>query len=156
VPDDPALLDGVLAGERGEVWSGVTVGHGESFADLYLWFAGFLPGFCKLAADEGTELAQERKSWFPFGVVRGDSFAYLSVRPALEGRGVEFGARAYGAHGGEAATAMVEQIQAWDERGGTEPGFEYWPTGSAPARFPDDVAVLQKTHGLVAITWPAC
>jgi hypothetical protein len=38
-----------------------------------------------LAADEGTDLATERKSWFPFGVVRGDSFAYLAVRPALDG-----------------------------------------------------------------------
>ncbi|GGL21001.1 hypothetical protein Sme01_23260 [Sphaerisporangium melleum] len=33
-PDDPALLDGVLAGPRGEVWSGVTIKNGVSFADL--------------------------------------------------------------------------------------------------------------------------
>jgi hypothetical protein len=86
-----SLLDGVLATERTEVWSGVTIKHGVSFADLHLWFASFLPGFCKLAADKGTDLATERKSWFPFGVVRGDSFAYLAVRPALDGAGIEFG-----------------------------------------------------------------
>ncbi|MEV0344921.1 methyltransferase, FxLD system [Nonomuraea sp. NPDC050680] len=155
-PDDPALLDGVLASERSEVWSGVTIKHGVSFADLHLWFASFLPGFCRLAVDEGTELAQERKSWFPFAGVRGDSFAYLSVRPALEGAGAEFGARAYGPHGQEAATAMVEQIRAWDEqaRNRPEPTFAYWPTGYTPADLPEGTAALHKTHGLVTISWP--
>lgn len=155
-PEDPALLDGVLAGERGEEWSGVTIKHGTSFTDLHLWLAGRLPGFCKLAAEEGADLAQERKTWFPFAVVRGDSFAYLSVRPALEGAGVEFGARAYGPHAHETATAMVEQIQAWDEqaRNRPEPTFAYWPTGSAPAHLPEGAAVLNKTHGLVTISWP--
>ncbi|MEU8039373.1 methyltransferase, FxLD system [Streptosporangium sp. NPDC049078] len=157
VPENPSLLDGVLATQRTAVWSGVTIGHGISFADLHLWFACFLPGFCKLAADEGTELAEERGKWFPFGVVRGDSFAYLAVRPAVEGAGVEFGARAYGAHGQEAATAMVEQIQAWDRqaRSGPAPTFAFWPTGGDLTRIPEGSAVLEKTHGLVTISWPA-
>ncbi|MEU8266399.1 methyltransferase, FxLD system [Sphaerisporangium sp. NPDC049002] len=156
VPQEPGLLDGVLATERTAVWSAVTINHGVSFADLHLWFAGFLPGFCKLAADKGTELDQERGNWFPFGVVRGDSFAYLAVRPALEGAGVEFGARAYGAHGKAAATAMVEQIQAWDRqaRYSPAPTFAFWPTGSNRAQIPDGSAVLNKTHGLVTISWP--
>lgn len=155
-PGDPSPLDGVLAGERGEVWSGVTIGHGVSFAGLHLWLACFLPGFCRLAAEEGTELAKERKTWFPFAVVHGDSFAYLSVRPALQGAGVEFGARSYGPHGREAAAAMVEQIKAWDERARNrpEPTFAYWPTGIVPARLPRGVAILRKTHGLVTISWP--
>lgn len=156
VPQDMSPLDGVLATKRTEVWSGITIGHGVSFADLHLWLAGFLPGFCKLAVDEGTELAAERKSWFPFGVVRGDSFAYLSVRPALDGGGVEFGARAYGPHGEAAATALVEQIQAWDSqaRGGPEPTFAYWPTGADRPPFGASTAVLEKTHGLLTISWP--
>ncbi|MEV0675952.1 methyltransferase, FxLD system [Actinosynnema sp. NPDC050436] len=155
VPQDMSLLDGVLATERTESWSGVTVKHGVSFADLHLWFAGFLPGFCKLAVDEGTDLAAERKSWFPFGVVRGDSFAYLAVRPALDGAGVEFGARAYGAHGQAAATAMVEQIQAWDRQArDVAPTFAYWPTSSDRTRIDEGAAVLEKAHGLVTISWP--
>lgn len=155
VPQDMSLLDGVLATERTESWSGVTVKHGVSFADLHLWFAGFLPGFCKLAVDEGTGLAAEHKSWFPFGVVRGDSFAYLAVRPALDGAGVEFGARAYGAHGQAAATAMVEQIQAWDRQArDVAPAFAYWPTSSDRTRIDEGVAVLEKAHGLVTISWP--
>lgn len=156
-PQDMSLLDGVLATDRTEVWSGITTQHGVSFADLYLWFAGFLPGFCKLAADEGTELAAERKSWFPFGAVRGDSFAYLAVRPTIEGDGVEFGARAYGAQGDQAATSVVEQIQAWDNhaRGGPAPTFAYWPIGSNCPPSNESTAVLEKTHGAVTISWPA-
>jgi len=157
VPRDISLLDGVLAAQRTEVWSGVTIEHGVSFADLHLWFAGFLPGFCKLAVDEGTGFAAERKSWFPFGVVRGDSFAYLAIRPALEGAGIEFGARAYGAYGAAAATAMVEQIQAWDRRarGRPAPSFAYWPTGTDRPQTSASTAVLEKTHGVVTISWPS-
>ncbi|WP_435055794.1 methyltransferase, FxLD system [Micromonospora aurantiaca (nom. illeg.)] len=59
-PERLDRLDGVLAGERAELWSGVTIGNGVSFADLHLWFAWFLPGFCRVAADEGTGLAAER------------------------------------------------------------------------------------------------
>jgi protein-L-isoaspartate(D-aspartate) O-methyltransferase len=154
VPADMSLLDRVLATDRTEVWSGVTINNGVSFADLHLWFAAFLPGFCKLAADDGTEMAAER-GWFPFGAVRGDSFAYLAVRPVPEGGRVEFGARAYGAHGEAAATAMVDQIQAWDRQArDVEPTFAYWPTGSRRPEFGEDTAVLVKTHGLITISWP--
>lgn len=157
VPLDLRLLDAVLAAGCTEVWSGVTVRHGVSFADLYLWFAGFLPGFCRVAADKGTDLAADRKSWFPVGAVRGDSFAYLAARPALEGAGIEFGARAYGAHGGPAATDMVEQIQAWHgrARNGPAPTFAYWPTGADLTQISEDSAVLERTHGLITISWPA-
>jgi protein-L-isoaspartate(D-aspartate) O-methyltransferase len=156
VPEDLSHLDGVLATQRTEVWSGATIKHQTSFADLHLWFAWFLPGFCLLAVDDGTELAAERGSWFPFGVLRGSAFAYLAVRPALDGAGVEFGARAYGRDGELAATAMVKQIQAWDRDGRhAEPAFAYWPTGSDPSQIPADATVMDKTHGAVTISWPA-
>ena len=156
VPADMGQLDGVLGTERTEVWSRVMIKHQTSFADLHLWFAWFLPGFCLLAADDGTDLAGERGRWFPFGVVRGSAFAYLAVRPALDGAGVEFGARAYGRDGERAATAMVEQIQAWDRDGrhGEPPTFGYWPAGSDRSPLPADTAVMDKTHGVVTISWP--
>lgn len=156
VPQDMSLPDGVLETEPTEMWSAVTVKRWMSFADLHLWFAGFLPGICKLAVDEGTDLAAERKSWFPFGVVRGKSFAYLAVRPAREDAGIEFGARAYGANGEGAATAMVEQVQAWDRRarGGPAPTFAYWPTSTDRPRISESTAVLKKTHGQITISWP--
>ncbi|MFG2042126.1 methyltransferase, FxLD system [Dactylosporangium sp. NPDC048998] len=159
-PEDVHLLTGVLGTERTEVWSGVTVAGSESFADLYLWFAGFLPGFCLLKADEGTELAAER-GWFPFGVVRGDSFAYFAFRRTGDDARSELGARAYGPHGKDAAAAMAEQIQAWDQhaRRGPAPTFAYWPAGTSPGvgsgGMSANVAVLDKTHGLLTISWPA-
>ncbi|GAA3948280.1 hypothetical protein Aau02nite_11580 [Amorphoplanes auranticolor] len=156
VPADLGNLDGVLATERTDVWSGATIKHQTSFADLHLWFAWYLPGFCLLAVDDGTDLAAERGSWFPFGVVRGSAFAYLAVRPALGGAGVEFGARAYGRDGELAAAALVEQIQAWDRDGRhAEPSFAYWPTGSDHSSISADATVMTKTHGAITISWPA-
>ncbi|OON28173.1 methyltransferase, FxLD system [Micromonospora sp. Rc5] len=153
-PREISRLDGVLATERVERWSGVTIDNGVSFADLHLWFAWFLPGFCRIAPDEGTDLAAERR-WFPFGVVSGAGFAYLAVRPAAEGEGAEFGARAYGPDGQRAAASMVEQIQAWDRDGRhTEPTFHYWPVGSDPSLISADAPVMDKTHGVVTISWP--
>lgn len=158
-PARPELLDGALATPRSEVWSGVTIGRSTSFADLHLWFACFLPGFCLLAVDEAaTDLMGKPRTWFPFGVVLSDSFAYLAVRPAPDDAGVEFGARAYGGDGQAAATAMVEQIRAWDEqaRRGPQPVFAYWPTGRyRPEDVDGRVALLEKTHGLLTISWPA-
>jgi protein-L-isoaspartate(D-aspartate) O-methyltransferase len=154
-PVDMSPLDGVLATDRTEVWSGVTIPHRTSFADLYLWFAWHLPGFCLLTVDDGTELANERGTWFPFGAVHGAGFAYLAIRPALEGAGVEFGARAYGSDGELAAMALVEQVRAWDRHGRrTEPVFGYWPAGSDETQIPADAAVMDKTRGVVTISWP--
>lgn len=144
VPADIGSLDGVLTSRKAEVWTGVTIERRVSFADLHVWFASFLAGFCKLAADDGTGLAAEGRRWFPFGVVRGDSFAYLAVRPALGDAGVEFGARAHGLRGEDAATALVEQVQAWDDaaRCGPAPTFEYWPTGTDRPSYGERTAVL--------------
>lgn len=160
-PQDPALLDGVLATEREETWSGVTVEHGVSFADLHLWLAGFLPGFCRVAAEDGTNLAAEGERWFPFGVVREGSFAYLITRPAPNDTGVEFGAASYGPPSGPAPSVMVEQVQEWDGRvrRGPEPTFAYWPNGVNPVGrlggAAATVATLIKTHGAVTVCWPA-
>lgn len=153
-PQEPSLLDGVLATERTTAWSGVTIPNQTSFADLHLWFACYLAGFCKVAADRGTAIADEPR-WFPFGAAHGDSFAYLIVRMAPEAGGVEFGARAYGAHGEEAAAEMVRQIQAWDRQArGQSPAFAFWPASSDRTQIPDHAVVLEKSHGLVTISWP--
>lgn len=156
-PPDVHVLDGVLATERHQQWSEVTIGRSESFADLHLWFAAFLPGFCKLEVDPDIDLAAGRERWFPFAAVHADSVAYLVTRPTLDDAGVEFGARAYGASGPAAAAAMVSQIQAWDRsaRGRAEPTFAYWPVDAAVPAAQAGTAVLAKTHGHVTITWPA-
>ncbi|URN07651.1 methyltransferase, FxLD system [Actinomadura madurae] len=155
-PEPINKLDGVLATEPNSVWTGVTIANGVSFADLHLWLAAFLPGFCRIGADPGTELASQLgRTWFPFGVVRDGSFAYLAVRPALDGGGVEFGATAYGPHGYVATSALAEQVQAWDRNGrSSEPTFGFWPIGTHPVPTSGPSAVLAKRYGAVSISWP--
>lgn len=152
--ESPHLLDKVLATEREAVWSGVTIGRSTSFATLHLWFASFLDGFCRIAADDGISMTGEGESWFPFGAVRADSFAYLVVRPASDG--VEFGALAYGLHAEEAGRALVEQIKAWDElaRSGPAPTFAVWPIDTDHSEFPERTGVVAKDHSLITISWP--
>lgn len=156
-PERIGMLDGALANEPVSVWSGVTFPNGVSFADLHLWLAAFLPGFCRIGAAPDTALARELgKTWFPFGAVAGDSFAYLAVRPrpAAEGPGIEFGATGYGAHAFTAAAALSEQIQAWDRGPRTcEPTFAFWPLDSDVGQLPGRSTVLPKRHGAVSISW---
>lgn len=153
-PPDLIQLDGVLNAGAAEWWSGVTVSHGISFADLHLWLAWYLDGFCRLAADEGSALAA-RKRWLPFAVVRGAGLACLVLRDAMQGAGAEFGARAYGRDGQVAAAALIEQIQAWDRAGRhTPPTFAYWPAGGDRSQIRADATVMNKTHGVVTISWP--
>ncbi|WP_328468795.1 methyltransferase, FxLD system [Actinoplanes sp. NBC_00393] len=155
-PDHPAELDDVLATGPVEAWSGVLFPHGTSWADLYLWLAWQLPGFCRLTAEDGSMLDTQRP-WYPFGGVRGRGLAYFVTRLAPNGEGVEFGARAYGRDGESAAATLVEQIRAWDRDGRpvAEPSIGYWPTGNDQSALPSDVAVMGKTHGIVTISWPA-
>jgi protein-L-isoaspartate(D-aspartate) O-methyltransferase len=152
--ENPHLLDKVLATERKAVWSGVTIGRAVSFATLHLWFASFLDGFCKVAADDGISMTDEGENWFPFGAVREGSFAYLVVRPVSDG--VEFGALAYGLHAEEAGRALVEQIQEWDQvaRSGPAPTFAVWPIDTDRSEFPDRTGVVTKHHSLITISWP--
>lgn len=153
-PADMNQLNGVLAADQIELWSGATVEHGVSFADLHLWLAWRADGFCRLSADEGTALAAQKR-WFPFAVVRGAGFAYLAWRDAMQGAGAEFGARAYGRDGQLAAAALVEQIRSWDRDGRrTPPTFAYWPTARARAQIPADATGMDKTHGVLTISWP--
>lgn len=152
-PKDPGLLDGALATDRAEAWSGVTVANGESFLGLHLWWAWTLDGFCRFVADDGTDLAAERGSWFPFGVVRDGGFAYLVVRPRTGGGGAEFGARAYGRDGQQAADVLVASVRDWDAAGRpADPTFTYWP-GSDRSDIPTDAVSLTKRHGVLTISW---
>ena len=155
-PGDLGKLDGVLSGPRTESWSGVTIPYGVSFADLILWFACRLPGFCRITAEPGTALAREKvgRDRFPFGIVDGGSIAYLASRPAGETRdsGAEYGARGWG--DAAAVQTLAAELRAWDEAGRPSPdSITYWPHGSDHARIPDQAAVLEKEHGLVAISW---
>jgi protein-L-isoaspartate(D-aspartate) O-methyltransferase len=158
-PRDPGLLDALATGPVTE-WSGVTIAQGVSFADLNLWLAAFLPGFCKVSASEGTGLAGEgiMKAWFPYGGAPGDSLAVLALRRTGEpGAEFEFGAKAYGDHAADASSALLGQIRAWDQAGRDVPetGFAFWPAGAAISPQPAHTGLFQKTHGTVTVTWAA-
>src|SRR5262249_14480064 len=129
-PRRPGLLDALTTGTVTE-WSGVTIAQGASFADLNLWLAAFLPGFCKVSASEGTARAAEgiMKAWFPYGGAVDDSLAVLSLRKTGEsGAEFEFGAKAYGEQAEDASGALLEQIRAWHRAGRDVPetGFAFW------------------------------
>lgn len=156
-PDEPSLLDGALATGPVMAWSGVGIGDGVSFADLHLWLAGFLPGFCRVAASDGTELAADGvcKAWFPYGGVQGDSFACLAMRRSGDVE-FEFGARAYGQHAEGAAEALVTQIREWDQHGRDLPesAFTFWPNPTTPPTRREPTGVFRKKQGIVTISWP--
>ena len=160
IPADAGLLDGALETEQARQWSGVTIGHQVSFADLNLWLAAFLPGFCRVAASEGTELHAEgqNKAWFPFGGVTGDSFACLALRK-LDGTGVaryEFGAKAYGPHATEAAVALIAEVRRWDAAGRdlAQEAFAFWPADIELPLSPPVTAIFPKAHGASTAHWP--
>lgn len=169
-PDDPGLLDGVLAAKRCDVWTGVTVQGRESFDSLPLWLATTLPGFGQLSVDPhyepmtdgGPELAVPQGRWFPSAYVdaHGDSLAYLGTRRRDDGL-FEFGAHAFGPHADTAAEGMVEQIRAWDRdhRDGPDPVIAVWPRETSDQELspPQDStaeAVITKRHSHITISWP--
>ncbi|WP_395111275.1 methyltransferase, FxLD system [Actinomadura sp. SCN-SB] len=156
---EPSLLDGVLSTEPAAAWSGVLVGRTEPFATLPLWLATTLPGFCGLAVDTSQGqpglAVEEGGRWFPYAMVDGDSFAYLSTRPAEPGT-VEFGAHAYGPRAREVAAVLAEQVRRWDRdhRSGPEPDITVWPI-SAPLDHLPEGAVISKKHRHITISWPS-
>lgn len=155
-PDDPHLLDSVLGTERAEVWSELTIGRAESFDTLQFCLATTLPGFCLLAVDteQDAGLVAADNRWFNLAAVDGDSFAYLTTRPAGPGK-AEFGAHAFGLHASAAAEAMAEQVRVWDrdQRGGPGPNFALWPRGTPEECLPDGL-VIDKRYNRVTISWP--
>lgn len=158
--DDPSRLDGLLAKERSEAWSSATIGRSEPFDFLYLYLACELDGFVRMHADgsdgdPGLGLEPGEK-FFPFAhVYKGDSLAFMVVRPTEEASRVELGARALGPHAAQAAEAMAEAMRGWDLlRDGHGPLYQVHP-----AQTPDDELkaglVLDKRHSRIVISWPA-
>jgi protein-L-isoaspartate(D-aspartate) O-methyltransferase len=163
-PDEFKVPGGVLGTSPVAAYSGITIGDQVSFADLYLWLAG-LPGFCRVSAEDEALLAGngcstgKRRSWFPFGIVQGDSFGYLWLRPVDRSDPPlsEFSAWGYGPHALAAAVGISDAIREWDRRGRDLPGsaFAYWPDGTDAARMPAEAVVFRKAHGAATVAWPA-
>jgi len=129
----------------------------EPFDTLQFWLATSLAGFCLLAADaeQDSGLVAPGNRWFNLAAIDGDSFAYLTTRPAGPEK-VEFGAHAFGPHARAVAEAMAGQVRVWDrdQRGGPGPDFAVWPKSTPDECLPDGL-VIDKRHHRVTISWPA-
>ena len=159
-PAGPPLPDDVLAGGPATAWSGLTIADMTPWSDVYLWLAGFEPGFCRLDQSGDPQLAGGgpvmRTGWYPFAVAREGTLCYLAVRDLPDGGGVEFGAHAYGDRAEQAAATLIRHLRAWDARGRDLPEdcFAFWPYGASP-RPPGRLATaFRKRHGTVTVTWP--
>jgi protein-L-isoaspartate(D-aspartate) O-methyltransferase len=160
-PVRPPLADDILASDPAEAWSGLTIADMTPWSDLYLWLAGFQPGFCRLDQADDPQLAGGgpvmKTGWYPFAIARDGALSYLTVRDLPDGSGVEFGALAYGHDAAEAAAALVRHLRTWDARGRDLPqdAFRYWPDGTTPPLPGELLSIFRKRHGSATITWPA-
>jgi protein-L-isoaspartate(D-aspartate) O-methyltransferase len=159
-PVGPPLPDSILARDPATAWSGLTIANMTAWSDLYLWLAGFAPGFCRLDQADDPQLAGGgpvmKTGWFPFAIARDGVLSYLTVRDLPDGSGVEFGAVAYGDGAADAVAALVGHLRAWDARGRDLPqdAFAYWPEGTTPPLTGTLLSVFRKRHGSAVITWP--
>jgi protein-L-isoaspartate(D-aspartate) O-methyltransferase len=154
----PKELAGVLNGPRTETWTGVTIAANVSSADLDLWLATRLPGFCLMTArqrtiDDGTV----KLSW-RYGtpaLADGPNLAYRArPRPVDGPEGpCEFGAVGHGPDAARVARVMAEQISAWDDAGRPWPRLTVLPSGTPDADLPAGFS-LDKRHARLVISWP--
>jgi protein-L-isoaspartate(D-aspartate) O-methyltransferase len=151
-------LAGVLNGPRAEMWTGVTIAVNASSADLDLWLATTLPGFCLMTArqeviDDGTV----NLSW-RYGtpaLADGPNLAYRArPRPVDGPKGPhELGAAGHGPDAARVARVLAEQISAWDGAGRPSPRLTVLPAGTPDADLPAGF-VLDKRHARLVISWP--
>lgn len=149
-PDDPGLLDGVLAMPQVTRWSGVLFPSGVPYGGLELWLGGFQPGFCRASAG-----GKGGRSWVPYGSAVRGSVGVLAQR-WRDGEGMfEFGATAWGPDAAGMAGALCAQVAAWDAAGrDIEPdGISFWPAGATPQAGPL-TAVFPKARGTVTVDFP--
>jgi protein-L-isoaspartate(D-aspartate) O-methyltransferase len=156
MPHGLHLDHNLLAEPPIDVWSGVPFPHHTSWADLYLFFACYLDGFCRLSTPEGTGYPASKSKGLPYAAVRDNSIAHLTFRPLDDpDDGIEFGARGFGAGGKKAAQAIIDQVQAWNATArGAEPWFSYVPTHVGEVGLTPGVVALPKVYGTVLIHWP--
>lgn len=151
-PPDLAVSDDVLATSPVEAWSGVTYADGEEWSDLLTWVL-VQPGGCQVQAADRTDLGHA-KAFFP-GLADGASFTVLTTRPAADGELSEIGAVAKGPEADRLAGRLAAAVRAYDaEHRGSEPLYQWWPSGAGLPRTPPSVALLPRPHGTLTISWP--
>ncbi|WP_326596577.1 methyltransferase, FxLD system [Streptomyces sp. NBC_01803] len=156
-PANPDLLNGALATERVEAWSGVTIGRAVPYDTLQLWLATALDGYCRLSVDPDldTGLVAPIFRRSNDAAVDGGNFAYLVARKVSE-TAYEFGAHAFGSDAATLAGAVAEQVRVWDRAHRTGPGPRVvaCPADVPEERLPEG-RVVTKRHMRFIISWPA-
>lgn len=154
-PPDGTALATALAGERREVWTGVTVGVTEGTRPVVdLWLAAVLEVFGRLHADrdapDGLQVLPggSPASW------NADSLAYLTMRPADSvGAWFEYGVAWHG-RDGTVAEEFAQQLRVWDRdhRGDSAPVLRVYPQG-VPEHQPDIGRVLECPGPAMVLAW---
>jgi protein-L-isoaspartate(D-aspartate) O-methyltransferase len=156
---DRAALAGVLATERSEAWSGVTLPRNELITGPDLWLATD-PDHCQLrasqdAVDRGVVVVPAKIN--TPALASGGSLAYRALlRPVdHEGTAFEFGAYGHGPRGAELAQRLAGHIRTWDRdhRHGPDPVLAVHPAGTPASDLPRG-CVLHKRHTTMVLSWP--
>ncbi|QNA72059.1 methyltransferase, FxLD system [Streptomyces sp. So13.3] len=156
-PGDTTGLEEALRGARYELTTGLVVSGTFNFETLQVYAATTLPGFCRLAAREGSTLVAQQDAT---AMLSDGSLAYLTYRkvkdaPDPADRLTEFFIHAYGPAADELAERFADCVRTWDhkvrERG-------YPPMTVHPAGTPDEQLpagdVLDKPSARLVFQWP--
>ncbi|MBB3724592.1 methyltransferase, FxLD system [Nonomuraea dietziae] len=156
-----AALDQALTADRTELWTGVTVAHGESFDSMNLWIATADERLGMIWRDPARDcgLIEPAMRWYCPALIASDSFAYLAIRELpradeAEERRWEFGVCGYGRAGAKLAQQLHDHVQLWDRDWREHPGPDF-------TLHPADVAVpvppvgriFRKRHTQLEMTW---
>ncbi|WP_433159124.1 methyltransferase, FxLD system [Kribbella sp. CA-247076] len=145
--------DGLLQQPHLQAWSGMVMNREEPLADLNLWLAATLPGFCILGADRSVQAVAPTPRWGAAAAVTADSVAYVTSCPARRRPAsfVELGVQGHGPDAGELMARLIDQLRWWDahHRHGPGPSFQLWPAGGdVPAGFR-----IARRHGCLVVSW---
>ncbi|MFI6177962.1 methyltransferase, FxLD system [Nonomuraea sp. NPDC051191] len=158
---DRAALDRALGGDRTELWTGVTVGHGEPFDSMHLSIAAVDARFGMFWQDPERDcgLVRPAMRWYCPALITRDSFAYLTIRESCvredDRRRWEFGASGHGREGAGLARELADHVRTWDHRlrDRPDPVFTLHPAGAVVPP-PAAGRVFRKRHTQLVMAWP--
>ncbi|MEU4233277.1 methyltransferase, FxLD system [Nonomuraea sp. NPDC026600] len=159
-PLDVAGLEQALAGDRTELWTGVTAGRGEPFDSMHLWIATVDDRFGMFWQDPDRDCGIPRPAmrWYCPMLITRDSFAYLTIRTPRNGEAAEqrweFGTCGYGRAGAELAHRLYDHVQTWDRhwRDHPLPTFTLHSADAAPPA-PAVGRIFRKRLTQLVMTW---
>ncbi|MEU5599919.1 methyltransferase, FxLD system [Streptomyces sp. NPDC020298] len=156
-PGDTAGLEEALRGPRHELSTGLVVRGTFNFETLQVYAATTLPGFCRLAAREGSTLVTHQDA---AAMLADGSLAYLTYRVVKDAsdradRLTEFFIHAYGPAAKELAERFAACVRTWNRRvrEGGYPPMTVHPTGTPDEQLPAG-DVLDKPSVRLVFQWP--